>query len=151
MFAATADYFALCDMRTVAKLQFHLKYNGRAPSYFEKVFSLCRINYIIRHYHVCAWSLFWLHSHVVRQRIYIHSVACSHARIISFTNLKWNSNGFELFPHFSLLYEPTESYTIHNNYVYWFLYGIHSLQNVLVSCKLICICHCHMFCTKINQ
>lgn len=86
---ATADDFALCDMRTVAKLQFHLKYNGRNSSDFEKVFPL--VNCIIRHYHVCAWSLFSTFRCGTAECI--HSVTCSHVRIISFTNSKWNGNG----------------------------------------------------------
>lgn len=85
---------------------------------------------------------------------YIHSVRCAHVRIniIYQFQMEWNGNGFgRTFFRTFHYYTSQQSYTIHNNYVYWFLYGIHSLQNALVSCKMIYICHCHMFRTRLNQ
>lgn len=70
----------------------------------------------------------------------IHSLGrmftCSHNIIYQFEmerQWQWVWTFFCTFHY----YTNQQSYTIHNNYVYWFLYGIHSLQNVLVSCKMI--------------
>lgn len=96
---ASADYFALCDMKTVW-LNYNFIWNTMAE--FHRILrrflplSLSSIVLydIIMFVHDPFFSTFQCGT-----AAYIHSVACSHVRIISFTNLKWkgNGNGFGLF------------------------------------------------------
>lgn len=147
---ASADYSALCDMKTVW-LNYNFIWNTMAE--FHRIlrrFLPLSLSSIVL-YDIIMFVHDPFFSHIPMWYGSIHSLGrmftCSHNIIYQFEmerQWQWVWTFFRTFHY----YTNQQSYTIHNNYVYWFLYGIHSLQNVLVSCKMIYIYHCHMFGTR---
>lgn len=95
----------------VAKLQFHLKYNGRIVIGFWEGFFPSTIvsNDIIMLVWMILFSL--THSNVVRRiciSIYRSHVGHNEISTNSQNGMKWNGNGFRLFSAlFIVFYEPT--------------------------------------------
>lgn len=147
---ASADYFALCDMKTVW-LNYNFIWNTMAE--FHRILrrflplSLSSIVLydIIMFVHDPFFSTFQCGT-----AAYIHSVACSHVRIISFTNLKWkgNGNGFGLFSAlFIIIRTNSRIQSITIMFTDFCTASIH-FKTFWYLVKWSTIYHCHMFGTR---